>query len=163
MEFPDYAYLPGHRPHPRRDQSGHSFGLAEPEAEWPVAFDSRLLLHAEALFDAGYYWEAHEAWEAVWLAAGRAGSEAELMQGLIKWAALAIKVRQDRGARLAAFATRVSEHFAAVGEDVVLGYDMRMLRQLGAQVSEAVPSLKGDTEPTVQRIFPWRLAEARAV
>lgn len=161
MTLPAYAYLPGHRPHPRRDSAGHSHGLAEPIAAWPMMPDNALLRRAESLFDAGYYWEAHEGWEAIWLAAGRRGSEAELMRGLIKLAALAIKVRQGRQARLAALAVRASEHFAALGQDVVLGYDVGLLRLLGEGVSESLSTLDGDSEAAVQRVFHWKLADAR--
>lgn len=38
-----------------------------------------------ALFDAGRYWEAHEAWEGPWREA--TGSKKALLQGLILWAA----------------------------------------------------------------------------
>lgn len=46
------------------------------------------------LFDAGYYWEAHDAWESIWHALGRRGAEADLVKGLIKLAAAGVKVRQ---------------------------------------------------------------------
>ncbi|MBA4020028.1 MAG: DUF309 domain-containing protein [Pirellula sp.] len=44
------------------------------------------------LFHAGYYWEAHETWEALWHAVGHHGPIADLLKGLIKLAAGGVKV-----------------------------------------------------------------------
>lgn len=41
------------------------------------------------LFNHGFYWESHEAWEAVWISAGRRGSVADFLKALIKVAAAA--------------------------------------------------------------------------
>lgn len=43
------------------------------------------------LFNFGFYWEAHEAWEGVWNAFGRTGSRAGFVKGLIKLAAAGVK------------------------------------------------------------------------
>ena len=61
--FPPYAYLPGRQPHPVRDPAGHSYHV-EPmpvAAEAPLGSD--VFLWGLDLFNHGYYWEAHEAWE----------------------------------------------------------------------------------------------------
>ena len=75
--FPPYSFVPGRFPHPVSDPAGHSFGavtLAAPALDperW--AENSRYLLGID-LFNAGYYWEAHEAWESLWHACGRTGA-----------------------------------------------------------------------------------------
>lgn len=53
------------------------------------------------LFDRGYYWESHEAWEQVWIALGRTGEAADLVKGLIKLAAAGVKYLEGnlRGAQ----------------------------------------------------------------
>ena len=53
------------------------------------------------LFNAGFFWEAHEAWEGLWLAHGRKGPVARVVQALIKLAAAGVKIRegQPAGAR----------------------------------------------------------------
>ncbi len=98
--LPPYAYVPGGRfPHPVRDSEGHSHGHRSPPTialvpeRWHESHD---YLHGLDLFNHGYYWEAHEAWERLWLAAGRQGATAELLQGLIKLAASGVKVREGR-------------------------------------------------------------------
>ena len=75
--LPPYTFVPGSWPHPRRDPRGHSFGSPEPEATPldPAGWrDSAVYLRGIELFNGGYYWEAHEAFEALWNAAGRAGT-----------------------------------------------------------------------------------------
>ena len=97
--LPPYAYVPGRFPHPVRDPEGHSFGTV-PEAV-PVPEPQRwqtceLYLHGIDLFNHGYYWEAHEAWEPLWVACGRAGLVGQFLEGLIKLAAAGVKLRQGR-------------------------------------------------------------------
>ena len=46
------------------------------------------------MFNHGFYWEAHEAWEALWQAIERKGRRAKLLKGLIKLAACGVKARQ---------------------------------------------------------------------
>ena len=75
--LPPYSYVPGLSPHPVSDPLGHSFGVYAPPAE-PLDESSyagnAIYLYAIDLFNHGFYWEAHEAWEALWHAAGRHGT-----------------------------------------------------------------------------------------
>ena len=51
------------------------------------------------LLNHGFYWEAHEAWETLWHAAGRKGEIADFLKGLIKLAAAAVKAREGNPSR----------------------------------------------------------------
>ncbi|MCP4174367.1 MAG: DUF309 domain-containing protein [Fuerstiella sp.] len=53
-----------------------------------------MIAHGMFLFNLGSYWEAHEAWEHLWMALGRSGSEADIVKGLIKLAACGVKCLQ---------------------------------------------------------------------
>src|SRR5476651_1184887 len=92
--FPAYAYIPGRFPHPTGDPGGHSFGLDPPipsnvdPERWR---ECRPYLYGIDLFNAGYYWESHVAWESLWLACGRKGLVADFLKGLIKMAAAGVK------------------------------------------------------------------------
>lgn len=94
--LPPYAYLPGHHPHPTRDPDGHSFGnesyfLEAPDpTRWRDCDD---YLYGIDLFNYGFYWEAHEAWEGLWHAFDRRSGTANYLQGLINFAAAGLKVR----------------------------------------------------------------------
>ncbi len=60
-------------------------------------------------FRRGYYWEAHEFWEAVWMRLPPASAERRLLQGLIQLANGALKRRMD----LAGAAARIFERAEA--------------------------------------------------
>lgn len=64
------------------------------------------------LYDAGFAWEAHEAWEAVWM--GAAGAQRELLQGLIQIAAAAVKLAQRRPEPAARLAARAAARLAGL-------------------------------------------------
>ena len=94
--FPSYRYVPGLQPHPRRDPAGHSYERHpalgrhapwDPE-EWRTLDD---WLYGVDLFNAFYFWEAHEAWEGLWATAERDSARALLLQGLIQIAAALLK------------------------------------------------------------------------
>ena len=75
------------------------------EANWRTS--THYLLGVD-LFNHGYYWEAHEAWEGLWHACGRAGEVAEFLKALIKLAAAGVKAREgnENGVRRAASRAR---------------------------------------------------------
>lgn len=86
LGFPHYAFVPGETLHPRR-ASPEAHGLEEP------ADEKLSILFGIDLFNHGYFWEAHEIWENPWRRA-LAGSDRKLfLQGLIRLAAAALKLR----------------------------------------------------------------------
>lgn len=94
--FPAYAYLPGRQPHPVRDPAGHSYH-AQP---MPVAVGASLCSDAFRwgldLFNHGYYWEAHEAWEGLWQIADRNHPSRMFFKALILLAAAGVKIREGK-------------------------------------------------------------------
>lgn len=74
-----------------------------------------------ALYRAGFFWEAHEAWEPLWLAAPPNSRERALMQGLIQLANGWLKLRMGKPRAAARIAGLVGEHLDRVGRDEVLG------------------------------------------
>lgn len=110
--LPPYSYVSGKFPHPIRDPRGHSYGKPVPLVGETRADNWR---HCETylwgldLFNHGYYWEAHEAWEAVWHAAGRSGMVADFCKALIKFAAAGVKAREGRAAGVKRHAARAKE------------------------------------------------------
>jgi molybdopterin-guanine dinucleotide biosynthesis protein A len=93
--LPPYTHIPGVTPHPISDPAGHMHGNVEEAA----TIDGQLTasepyLWGRRLFQTGYYWEAHEAWEGLWHALGRSGPRADLVKGLIKLAAAGVKLRE---------------------------------------------------------------------
>jgi len=76
--------------------------------------ESNGFLFAIDLFNAGFYWEAHEAWEGLWVAAGRTGVQADFLKGLIKLAAAGVKAREGRSVGVQRHARRAAELFRGV-------------------------------------------------
>jgi uncharacterized protein len=70
------------------------------------------------LFNQGFYWEAHEVWEGLWKAAGKAGTTAEFLKGLIKLAAAAIKRREGRAAGADHLAEGAIAHLSGVAASI---------------------------------------------
>ena len=100
--LPAYTYVPGGPwPHPKRLPTGAlEQRLLRPGMTSPAHTNrggKRKFLRGGRLFNAGYYWEAHEVWEELWHAEGRRGPTAEVLKGLIKLAAAGRE--GSRGAR----------------------------------------------------------------
>ena len=88
--FPPYRHRPGRTPHPVLDPKGHLFGqegAADDSFDTQQWQQSESYLYGVDLFNHGYFWEAHEAWEGIWKSAPT-GSLADLfLRGLIQLAA----------------------------------------------------------------------------
>ncbi len=146
--FPAYAFTPGRNPHPVRDPRGHSHGA---EASHPPAPDpddwraSHDYLRGIDLFNAGYYWEAHEAWEGLWNASGRTGPVALLLQALIALSAAGLKLRVGNAAGVAAHARRANALLTELVDKngpCFMGLDLPMLQRaaIGLPSQEAAPA-----------------------
>jgi uncharacterized protein len=92
--FPLYRFLPGRTPHPRRDPSGHSYGLPEPKPtpfpadQWQTSED---YLYGIDLYNFSYWWECHEVFEGLWHAVGPHSQQGNFFQALIQLAAANLK------------------------------------------------------------------------
>ena len=99
FEFPHYRFIPGVHPHPTNSPEGHSFGHEDEEV---VKWDSDLwntnqnYLFGIDLYNYHFYWEAHEAWEGLWMASVKNSSEHMFLQGLIKLGAALLKIRMAK-------------------------------------------------------------------
>lgn len=129
--FPSYAFLPGRDPHPTRSSAGHSYSTeAEPPADYFESDDWRSnadYLYGCDLYNHGYLWEAHEAWEGLWHQCKHDASQTEFLQGLIQCAAASLKVRmqQPRGlAKLSAFGLERLERVIASEGPLYMGLDV---------------------------------------
>jgi len=94
------------------------------------------------LFNHGYYWEAHEVWEGLWHACGRAGTTAAFLKGLIKLAAAGVKVKEGVARGVLDHARRAAELFREVqsklfdGESRYLGLVLLDLIALANRLAE---------------------------
>lgn len=117
--LPPYTYVSGRTPHPIHDPAGHLFHQPPSRppridpARWPESAD---YLYGVDLFNAGYYWEAHEVWEGLWHAENRTGPVANFLKGLIKLAAAGVKRYEGRTAGIHRHAARAEELFRSLEE-----------------------------------------------
>jgi predicted metal-dependent hydrolase len=126
---------------------------------WP---ESTAYLRGVQLFNAGYYWEAHEAWESLWHAHGRRGPIATVLKGLIKLAAAGVKIREGRADGVRTLATRAAGHFAEAAEEGSrrLGLDLEEWIKHAQEIAAAPPQSRGTTEAPGP-LFPFRLEPHR--
>ena len=106
--FPPYAYLPGRQPHPVRDPAGHSYHVEPMPVAAEASLGSDVFLWGLDLFNHGYYWEAHEAWEGLWQVADRGGPSRMLFKGLILLSAAGVKIREGKHAAAVRHAGRAA-------------------------------------------------------
>ncbi len=167
--LPPYSYVPGKLPHPIRDERGHSYGQVEPPCPRPTSDDWQRCepyLWGFDLFNHGYYWEAHETWEAVWHACGRTGTMADLVKGLIKLAAAGVKAREGSSEGVRRHLHRAAELFENVTRDVhpgsrQLGLVPQALAQLARSLREKNEELVNTSDEPAVVVMPMELCPLR--
>lgn len=160
--LPPYSYVPGMHPHPIREENGHSFGEEVSVSNFaPDNWrDCREFLFGIDLFNSGYYWEAHESWEAVWIAAGRSGVVADFLKGLIKLAAAGVKVREGNENGVRRHAARATQLFGetSAGQETLLGLRLTELLAFSNQLGEEASNTLDTEVVPVKRVWNFVLA-----
>lgn len=138
--LPPYAHTLGVTPHPVSDPTGHSYGEEPPlpppldPERWRECPD---YLYGIDLLNHGYPWEAHEAWERLWIAAGRRGKTADFLKGLIKLAAAVVKEREGRPEGVRRHTRRATELLRGVPTERYAGLVIAELIAMADRVAEA--------------------------
>ena len=97
FSLPSRKYIPGEGPHPRKNPENFhipplpSCVLKSEKDDWRKC---ARYLYAIELFNLGYWWEAHEVLEGLWMQAGRKTQLALFIQGIIQIAAALLKYSQ---------------------------------------------------------------------
>ena len=155
--FPAYAYVPGHYPHPVRHPLGHSSGSEPVDTANDVELELREFRWGIDLFNHGYYWEAHEAWEGLWKSA-RSRPNRMLFKGLILLAASGVKVRQGKTQAAQRHAARAAATLFVVGELA----DAELRQTIGTEIASLAaladsPALCPILSQSVAPVFPFVL------
>ena len=135
--LPEYAHLPGVTAPPEGGPVAaivSEVGDATRPETWS---ENRAYLYGFVLYRGGFFWEAHEVWEAVWHGCRPNAPERCLVQALIQLANAALKVRMGKDnavRRLLRDAQRLVDEAivrAAAGAHgtVLMGVDLIRLRQ----------------------------------
>lgn len=105
------------------------------DENWDYALD---------LFNHGFAWEAHEAWEGFWHTLGRTTADAAVVRGLIHLAAACVKIREGRPNGVARHARRARElladSLAKAGDGSVLGIAPRSIETVLRELEGYVPA-----------------------
>jgi uncharacterized protein len=162
--LPPYSYVPGGPwPHPNSSPQGHSFGRVPSKVVSPSETSGAIparFLGGAVLFNAGYYWEAHEVWEGLWHAYGRRGVMADVVKAFIKLAAAGVKVREGQEHGVRVHARRAAELFASArgaGASRLLGLDLDQWAEHCRNVAEAPPRDPGPVGCPVARVFAFQI------
>jgi uncharacterized protein len=160
--LPAYAFVPGGPwPHPKRSPQVHSTSgsaSGNDQARAQESWWQGKFLRAAKLFNAGYYWEAHEVWEELWNAEGRRGPTAEVLKGLIKLAAAGVKVREGRENGVRTHCRRAAESFARAagqGGACQLGLNLKLWADRARLLAEDPPRDPGPAGAAVTRVFSF--------
>ena len=149
-----------------RDRLGHSYGHQEPPistsqtASWNTC---ESYLWGIDLFNYGYYWEAHEAWEALWHAVGRSGTAADFCKGLIKLAAAGVKAREGRTVGVERHALRAKQLFDAVAaqlgdrEQPFMGLLLQTLADYAQALIDSPSGIIDTSDAPVVVIMPFAI------
>lgn len=161
--FPSYAYLPGRSPHPIQDPGGHSYHV-EPVGV-TASLDSEEFAWGADLFNHGYYWEAHEAWEGLWQVADRGSSLRAFLKGLILLSAAGVKIREGKRAPAMRHAQRAGallRHLTKDPDDQfsrALGMSPRLLADLAEGTADVMTTLRIGAQGQPQPVFDFVLGD----
>tara|TARA_B100001027_G_C16057939_1_gene237218 strand:+ start:207 stop:509 length:303 start_codon:yes stop_codon:yes gene_type:complete len=95
------------------------------------------------LFNHRYYWEAHEAWEALWRTAPQSSVLAHFLRGLIQLAAMQIKLRDGNEHGANKLRVKALDNLAIPTDSkAYMGVDLAALCQRIAQTPSAARHLQ---------------------
>jgi hypothetical protein len=183
IPLPPYSYVPGHElPHPVNDPAGHLYAQAS-QAHAPPITPSQLAtlpsdsisrrralaaivavnsqwLYALDLFNGGFYWEAHEAWETFWNAFGRTTPEAQFVQVLIYLAAAGVKIREGKPTGVSRHTKRAREllgELEAANPGGPLGISPESLSEVITELEKYTPACWHTSRTPVVRVLAGNL------
>jgi uncharacterized protein len=150
--LPRAPHLPGQTPRPTDaniSRIAHSAPQPTDAQAWRA---NESYLAGLRLYAFGYYWEAHEVWEPVWMNARPRSQERELTQGLIQLANAALKLKMSQssaGRRLAAIAHKHFREASLGGEPVVMGVDLSAMIKASTAFVEKLTRVTDAPPPVI--------------
>ena len=94
--LPSHAYLPGQNPRHPDGFLDHVKHAAPAETRNDNSSSNQAWMYGLRLIEHGFYWEAHEVLETVWLNAPQNSRERHLVQGVIHIANAALKQKMSK-------------------------------------------------------------------
>lgn len=131
-----------------------------------MSLSSDTFLWGLDLFNHGYYWEAHEAWEGLWQVADRGGPLRILFKGLILLSAAGLKIREGKSAAAMRHAGRAAGLFSRLMNttdhafEQVLGMSLATLTEQAEAAARNPAALPATALGQPQPVFDFILGSA---
>ncbi len=135
---PHHAYIPGHNQrHPEGwfDDICHTAraGMSVDELTESIAFQT-----GQHYLESGFYWEAHEVLEPVWMALPEPSAERQLVQALIQFANAQLKIQMHRPKAALRLCQMVRHHLTKIRSPVLMGVNIGTLRERVSTVQKSI-------------------------
>lgn len=121
LTFPVHAYVPGANARHAEDAFEAIRDTAQPGMSDDELAQSEAFRHGLAYLEQGFYWEAHEVLEPVWMACTPNTASRLTTQGLIQFANAQLKAKMNRPKAAVRLCDLARKHFKAVTEVEVFG------------------------------------------
>lgn len=131
-----------------------------------ATLDSDEFTWGQDLFNFGYYWEAHEAWEGLWQVADRGSPLRALLKGLILLSAAGVKIREGKRAAAMRHAGRAAGLFRQLMRaphqafSHALGMSPALLANFAEATASAPPVLQVTVLGQPESVFDFILGHA---
>lgn len=154
--LPCRAHVPGTGTAPDRAPLEAAKGLVRRPVTAELWESDAAYRYGAALYVNGFFWEAHEVWEAVWLACPPNGAERRFLRGLIQLANAALKIRMERpraAVRLLRETVELTSEGIACRTESFMGVALAPLRAAAEELARALdetqrhPTLDGVLAP----------------
>ena len=139
--LPTHKYIPGQTARHPEDRFDAMRSLALLPTKTATASQNPPWLYGIRLFEAGFYWEAHEVWEPVWLNARPNSTERFICQAVIQISNAALKrdMGKSRAAeRLCTMAEGLLKQSTLAGRVPPMGLENAITKAAIAQIRQDV-------------------------
>lgn len=131
LEPPTHAYVPGVSERHPEGHFDHIRNSVENDMTPEALARSDAFRSGLYYLEIGYFWEAHEVLEPVWLALPSAGEDRQLVQALIQFANAQLKVEMRRPKAAKRLCGIVRDLLSGIDAEVVMGLEVpQILRQV---------------------------------
>jgi predicted metal-dependent hydrolase len=127
--LPARRHIPGSASVPDRAPLDAAKALTPPRVTAHTWHDAPAYPYGLHLHAHGYFWEAHEVWEAVWLATAPNSGERHLLAGLIQLANACLKLEMAQPKAALRLLQAAQDHLAECRSSTLLGLDPAALAQ----------------------------------
>ena len=147
--YPSNAHVPGRTPRPLESPAFDAAAAAPVYTVDRMWSQNTTYLYGIDLYNSGYFWEAHEVWEPVWMRSAGNSRERIVVQGLIQLSNACLKLLMERPEAAARLLVIAREKIidAARPAPVMMGLELDPLSvQIAGYSALLARHVSGDTD-----------------